>query len=102
VRSTDHEAPAGTLVMVPTGGAPHLRKPDRRAGGAAQHLQPRICTCSDSFHDSERVLYIDPPTLAPEELKRRTANMATRRAIAGEPCMHDPELLGAAGADRRR
>jgi pimeloyl-ACP methyl ester carboxylesterase len=42
-----------------------------------------------SFHDSEK-FYVDPATLAPEELRRRAGNVATMRIIAGDPYMHDP------------
>ena len=45
-----------------------------------------------SWHDSDRY-YLDPADLASEELARRQSNMATMRALAGDPYMHDPELL---------
>jgi pimeloyl-ACP methyl ester carboxylesterase len=46
-----------------------------------------------SFHDSER-FYLDPATQPPEQLATMQANVATLRAIAGEPYMHDPKLRG--------
>ncbi|MFC8428194.1 alpha/beta fold hydrolase [Streptomyces sp. NPDC057253] len=45
-----------------------------------------------SWHDSDRY-YLDPADLASEELARRQSNMATMRALAGDPYMHDPGLL---------
>ena len=36
-----HDAPAGTLAMIPPGRAAHVRQPGRRAAGAAEHLHPR-------------------------------------------------------------
>lgn len=51
------------------------------ARGVAEHV----------FHDSER-FYLDPTTLAPEQLAAMQANLATLRVIAGDPYMHDPEL----------
>ena len=49
-----------------------------------------------SFHDPDR-FYVDPATLPAEQLAQRAANMATLRVLAGDPYMHDPELLGQAG-----
>jgi pimeloyl-ACP methyl ester carboxylesterase len=46
-----------------------------------------------SFHDAER-FYVDPSTLSGEQTARQRANMATMRALAGDPYMHDPDLLG--------
>jgi len=46
-----------------------------------------------SYHDAER-FYVDPSSLAPEQLAGRQANMATMHAVAGQPYMHSPELLG--------
>jgi pimeloyl-ACP methyl ester carboxylesterase len=51
------------------------------ARGVAEH----------SFHDSER-FYVDPSTIPPEQVALRQGNMATMRAVAGDPYMHDPEL----------
>lgn len=45
-----------------------------------------------SFHDATR-FYVDPATLTPEQIAVRQANMMTMRLVAGEPYMHDPELL---------
>ncbi|MFC8364139.1 alpha/beta fold hydrolase [Streptomyces griseorubiginosus] len=45
-----------------------------------------------SWHDPDRY-HVDPAALGPEELARRQANMATMRVLAGDPYMHDPELL---------
>ncbi|WP_330269311.1 alpha/beta hydrolase [Streptomyces griseorubiginosus] len=45
-----------------------------------------------SWHDSDRY-YLDPADIAGDELARRQANMATMRVLAGDPYMHDPELL---------
>jgi len=50
-----------------------------------------------SFHDGNR-FYVDPATLPSEQLATRQANMATMRAFAGDPYMHDPSLLGRLGA----
>ncbi len=49
-----------------------------------------------SFHDPDR-FYVDPATIPAEQLARRAAGMATLRVLAGDPYMHDPELLGQAG-----
>jgi len=49
-----------------------------------------------AFHDSER-FFVDPTTLSPEQLSVQEANMATMRAVAGDPYMHDPELLDRLG-----
>jgi pimeloyl-ACP methyl ester carboxylesterase len=46
-----------------------------------------------SFHDSDR-FYVDPTTLPPDQTARQQANMATLRILAGDPYMHDPDLLG--------
>ncbi|MFC4078456.1 alpha/beta fold hydrolase [Amycolatopsis samaneae] len=45
-----------------------------------------------AWHDSQR-FYVDPASLTPEQLAGRQADMATLRAIAGDPSMHDPKLL---------
>ena len=49
-----------------------------------------------SYHDPDR-FYVDPATIPPDQLARRAANMATLRVLAGDPYMHDPELLGRLG-----
>jgi len=49
-----------------------------------------------SYHDGNR-FYVDPTTLSAEQLAARQANMATMRALAGDPYMHDPSLLGRLG-----
>jgi pimeloyl-ACP methyl ester carboxylesterase len=46
-----------------------------------------------SYHDGDR-FFVDPTTLPAEQLAGRQANMATMRALAGDPYMHDPSLLG--------
>ncbi|WP_202630348.1 alpha/beta fold hydrolase [Deinococcus alpinitundrae] len=46
-----------------------------------------------SYHDAGR-FYVDPSSLAPQQLAGRQANMAAMRAVAGQPYMHRPELLG--------
>jgi pimeloyl-ACP methyl ester carboxylesterase len=51
------------------------------ARGVAEH----------SFHDSER-FYVDPATIPPEQAATMQATIATMRAVAGDPYMHDPEL----------
>ncbi|MFI5643302.1 alpha/beta fold hydrolase [Kitasatospora sp. NPDC051705] len=43
-----------------------------------------------SWHDPDRYHVADLPA---EELARRQANAATMRLLAGDPYMHDPELL---------
>ncbi len=45
-----------------------------------------------AFHDADR-FYVDPATIPDEQAARQRANMATMRAVAGEPYMHDPTLL---------
>ncbi|MBA3946430.1 MAG: alpha/beta fold hydrolase [Herpetosiphonaceae bacterium] len=45
-----------------------------------------------SFHDADR-FYAAPATLPAGQAARQQANMATMRAIAGDPYMHDPKLL---------
>jgi pimeloyl-ACP methyl ester carboxylesterase len=49
-----------------------------------------------SYYDPDR-FYVDPATIPPEQAARRAANMATLRVLAGDPYMHDPELLGRLG-----
>jgi pimeloyl-ACP methyl ester carboxylesterase len=44
-----------------------------------------------SFHDPDR-FFVDPATLAPEQIATQQANMASLRAVAGDPYMHDPAL----------
>ncbi|RAJ46847.1 pimeloyl-ACP methyl ester carboxylesterase [Kitasatospora sp. SolWspMP-SS2h] len=44
-----------------------------------------------SWHDPDRH-FVDPATLPPAELARRRSNLATMRALAGDPYMHDPGL----------
>ncbi|MGX5182434.1 alpha/beta fold hydrolase [Streptomyces avermitilis] len=46
-----------------------------------------------SYHDSDR-FYVDPADVPAEQLAARQANMATMRALAGDPYMHDPTLRG--------
>jgi pimeloyl-ACP methyl ester carboxylesterase len=44
-----------------------------------------------SFHDPDR-FFVDPATLTPEQIATQQANMASLRAVAGDPYMHDPAL----------
>jgi pimeloyl-ACP methyl ester carboxylesterase len=44
-----------------------------------------------SFHDPDR-FFVDPATLTPEQIATQQANMASLRAVAGDPYMHDPSL----------
>ena len=46
---------------------------------------------SYSFHDADR-FYVDPATIPAALAATRRANMATMRAVAGDPYMHDPKL----------
>jgi pimeloyl-ACP methyl ester carboxylesterase len=52
-----------------------------------------------SFYDPDR-FFQDPATLPAEHLAMRRANMTALRVYAGEPYMHDPELLGRLGSVR--
>ncbi|MGW2566923.1 alpha/beta fold hydrolase [Streptomyces sp. NPDC001537] len=52
-----------------------------------------------SWHDPDRY-YVDPASLPAEQLAVRQGNMATMRALAGEPYMHDPKLLRRLGRVR--
>ena len=45
-----------------------------------------------SYQDAER-FYVDPAAISPAQAAIRQANMATMRAVAGDPAMHDPSLL---------
>jgi pimeloyl-ACP methyl ester carboxylesterase len=58
-------------------------------------LNPREAV-EHTFHDPER-FYRDPSTVSAEEAAVQQANMATMRAVAGDPYMHDPDLLGRLG-----
>lgn len=83
----DASARVGSLVLIDSGGIEVAGAPMRDffaldARGVAEY----------SFHDSER-FYTDPATIAPEQLARQRANMATMRIYAGDPYMHDPTLL---------
>jgi pimeloyl-ACP methyl ester carboxylesterase len=49
-----------------------------------------------SYHDPDR-FYVDPATIPPGQAALRAANMATLRVLAGDPYMHDPDLLGRLG-----
>ena len=46
-----------------------------------------------SFHDAQK-FYRDPALSTPEQLAGQQSNMATMRAVAGDPYMHDPTLAG--------
>ncbi|RKN41873.1 alpha/beta hydrolase [Streptomyces hoynatensis] len=52
-----------------------------------------------AWHDSDRH-YVDPAGVPEEQRARQRANMATMRALAGVPSMHDPELPGRLGGVR--
>ncbi|WP_127354142.1 alpha/beta fold hydrolase [Actinacidiphila soli] len=52
------------------------------ARGVAEH----------SWHDPDR-FYLDPASSPADQLALRQANMATMRALTGDPYMHDPKLL---------
>ncbi|MFF6996725.1 alpha/beta fold hydrolase [Streptomyces sp. NPDC008313] len=45
-----------------------------------------------SYHDSDR-FFVDPADIPADRLAVRQGNMATLRHFAGDPYMHDPELL---------
>ncbi|MYV97082.1 alpha/beta fold hydrolase [Streptomyces sp. SID3343] len=49
-----------------------------------------------SYFDPDR-FRVDPSTVPPAQLAARAANIAALRAIAGDPYMHDPTLLGRLG-----
>ncbi|HMA37676.1 MAG TPA: alpha/beta hydrolase [Chloroflexia bacterium] len=49
-----------------------------------------------SFHDADR-FYVDPTTVPADQAAIRQANMATMRVLAGDPYMHDPQLLNRLG-----
>ena len=53
------------------------------ARGVAEH----------SFHDPER-FYVDPATQTADGVATLQANLATLRAVAGDPYMQDPQLRG--------
>ncbi|MGW2210629.1 alpha/beta fold hydrolase [Streptomyces sp. NPDC001781] len=46
-----------------------------------------------SWHEPDR-FYADPAGLPPAQLALRQANRTTMHVLAGDPYMHDPELLG--------
>jgi pimeloyl-ACP methyl ester carboxylesterase len=78
----------GRLVLIDSVGADIASQPIRDffaldARGVADY----------SYYDGNR-FYVDPTTLAAEQLAARQANMATMRVLAGDPYMHDPSLLG--------
>ncbi|MEU4741162.1 alpha/beta hydrolase [Actinosynnema sp. NPDC023658] len=52
-----------------------------------------------SWHDPDRY-HVDPADVPAGELARRQHNTATMRALAGDPYMHDPGLLGRLGSVR--
>ncbi|WP_329546535.1 alpha/beta hydrolase [Streptomyces sp. NBC_01356] len=52
-----------------------------------------------SFHDPARFA-VDPATVTQEQVAAQKANMATVRALAGDPYMHDPTLLDRLGRVR--
>ena len=86
VRDRDHRISA--LVLIDSVGVQIEGAPIRDffaldARGVAEY----------SFHDAER-FYVDPATVADEQMARQRANIATMRELAGDPYMHDPDLLG--------
>jgi pimeloyl-ACP methyl ester carboxylesterase len=50
-----------------------------------------------AFHDAD-AYYVDPDTIPPEQAAQMAANMATMRALAGEPYLVDPGLAERLGA----
>jgi pimeloyl-ACP methyl ester carboxylesterase len=85
---SDHERRISGLVLVDAVGVEIEGEPIRDffaldARGVAEY----------SFHDGDR-FYNDPATLPPEQIARQQANIATLRVLAGDPYMHDPDLLG--------
>jgi pimeloyl-ACP methyl ester carboxylesterase len=50
-----------------------------------------------NWHDADR-FFVDPASLPPERVAAQQANVAAMLAIAGDPYMHDPTLLGRLGA----
>jgi pimeloyl-ACP methyl ester carboxylesterase len=84
----DREHRISGLVLVDAVGVEIIGEPIRDffaldARGVAEY----------SFHDGGR-FYVDPATLTPEQTARQRNNMATLRILAGDPYMHDPDLLG--------
>ena len=82
------------LILIDAGGVAIAGEPIRDffaldARGVAEY----------SFHDADR-FYRDPATVPAEQAARQRANMATMRAIAGDPYMHDPTLPGRLGQIR--
>jgi pimeloyl-ACP methyl ester carboxylesterase len=84
----DRDGRLGGLVLIDSAGVlvegepmPDFFALDAR--GVAEH----------SYYDPDR-FYIDPATLPPERVATMRSNLATLRAIAGEPYMHDPTLIG--------
>lgn len=87
----DTTGTVGGLVLVNAVGVHVEGEPIRDvltldARGLAEH----------AWHDAERY-HVDPAGLPSAELARRQGNTATMRALAGDPYMHDPELLGRLG-----
>ncbi|MCH8617512.1 alpha/beta hydrolase [Undibacterium sp. TS12] len=56
------------------------------ARGVAEH----------AFHQPDK-FYVDPSTVSVAQQAMQRANMATLRKLAGDPYMHDPQLLGKLG-----
>jgi pimeloyl-ACP methyl ester carboxylesterase len=84
----DRERRIGGLVLIDAVGVEIDGEPIRDffaldARGVAEY----------TFHDHDR-FYVDPATLPAEQTSRQRANMATLRILAGDPYMHDPDLLG--------
>jgi pimeloyl-ACP methyl ester carboxylesterase len=84
----DHEHRISGLVLIDAVGVVIEGEPIRDffaldARGVAEY----------SFHDADR-FYVDPATVPAEQTARQRANMATLRILAGDPYMHDPDLLG--------
>lgn len=82
----DHGGRVGRLVLIDSAGIDVAEHPmvdffalDPR--GIAEH----------SYHQPEQ-FFVDPATLPAERVAAVRANIATLRALAGEPYMHDPKL----------
>ncbi len=83
----DHSDRVSSLVLIDAGGVLVEGEPMRDFFA----LDPRG-VAEFSFHDPER-FFRDPATMSPEQVAVQAANMATMRAVAGDPYMHDPGLL---------
>lgn len=60
-------------------------------------IAPKLNAATEyTFHDADR-FFVDPATVPPERAATQRANMATIRAVAGDPYTHDPKLLSRLG-----